>query len=56
MQVNEARGDRSRLTFDQLKTLEDRVLPTARRRAKIYDPQSGMYRHAMQTLAYWSEA
>lgn len=44
-------GDRSKLSFDQLVLLEDKVLPTARRWLGI----PGLRDHAEQTLAYWGE-
>lgn len=59
MQTNETResmGDRQRLSFDDRKILEERVIPTARRWIEKYPPHSNMWGHAMKTLAYWGEA
>lgn len=47
-----ASGDRSRLTFDQLQMLEEKVLPTAREWVR---GNSALADHRRQTLAYWGE-
>lgn len=46
-------GDRSRLTLDQLQTLESQVLPTARRWVR---EGGALADHGRQTLAYWGDA
>ena len=45
-------GDRRSLTFDQLRLLEEKVLPTARRWLGI----PGLREHGEKTLAYWGES
>lgn len=46
------RGDRNRLSRDELLLLDNEVLPTARRWLNI----PGLASHAKQTLTYWGEA
>lgn len=46
-----AQGDRSKLSFDELVLLDEKVLPTARRWLGI----PGLRQHAEQTLSYWGE-
>lgn len=45
-------GDRNALTRDELDTLENRVLPTARSWLRDYP---ALAHHAKKTLAYWGE-
>lgn len=45
------RGDKSKLTFEQLELLEDSILPTARKWLNI----PGLEDSARQTLEYWGE-
>jgi hypothetical protein len=46
-----ARGDRSKLTYDELGVLENKVLPTARRWLTI----PALREHGEKTLAFWGE-
>ena len=48
----QVRGNRQALTFDELRLLEEQVLPTARR----WLGMTGLDEHAMQTLDYWGES
>lgn len=47
----QAQGDRTKLSFDDLQLLEEKILPTARRWLGI----PGLAEHGRQTLAYWGE-
>ena len=49
---NEQRGDRNTLSMDERYTLEERVLPTARKWLDI----PSLRDHGLKTLAYWGEA
>lgn len=44
-------GDRAKLTSMELVTLEDKVLPTARR----WLAMGGLHQHGRQTLEFWGE-
>ncbi len=46
------RGDKSKLTHDELDLLENKILPTARKCLTI----PGLADHGRQTLAHWGEA
>lgn len=46
------RGDRSSLTVQELTTLDEKVIPTARRWLREYPPFAG---HAISTLVHWNE-
>lgn len=45
------RGNRAELTYDELNTLETKILPAARRWISI----PGVAEHGRQTLDYWDE-
>ena len=47
----ENRGDKTKLTPDELDFLEDKILPSARR----WLSNPGLADHGRQTLAYWGE-
>lgn len=49
--IEVSKGERSTLSPDELRLLEERVLPTARRWLGIY----GLAEHGAKTLAYWGE-
>lgn len=44
-------GDKSKLSYDELRILEDKILPTARKWLAIPD----LADHGKQTLEYWGE-
>lgn len=46
------RGDRNGLSFDELRILDEQVLPTARR----WLAMPGLDEHAIKTLDYWGES
>lgn len=46
-----ARGDRSKLTYDELGALENKILPTARRWLTI----PALREHGEKTLDFWGE-
>lgn len=50
--VGMGRGDKSKLTFDELDLLENQVLPTARR--WLHSPE--LADQGRQTLTYWGES
>jgi hypothetical protein len=50
-----ATGDRRSLTAFDLDTLDNKVLPTARKWVATYEVGSPLHEHAMQTLRYWGE-
>lgn len=52
MRQNDARATKGKAVFDH-ESLKEQVIETARRWMRTYDPQSSMYHHAAQTLAYW---
>lgn len=49
--IEQSTGNRATLSMDDLRILEDRVLPTARRWLNIYE----LSEHGAKTLAYWGE-
>jgi hypothetical protein len=50
-QQDPSRGDKSKLSHDELVLLEKKILPTARRWLSM----PGLDAHGMQTLDYWGE-
>ena len=51
-QMPDAKGDRSKLSFDKLELLENEILPRARKWLVKYP---GLKEQAQKTLAYWGE-
>ena len=49
----QAEGDRTKLSLDEQRLLDDEILPTARR---WLEEKPGLARHAMKVLAFWGEA
>lgn len=50
--MNIPKGDKTKLTHDQLFLLENKILPTARRWVTDIP---GLAHHGRQTLEYWGE-
>jgi hypothetical protein len=48
-------GDRSAMAPHEAQILAEKVLPTARKWAEIYQPGTPLCEHAKQTLRYWGE-